>query len=667
MLDISLQFTIPLLFVIGLALFVSASLNMSFDRALPIGILASVLIVFLFGFLDLRIGLAISVIISVTSIPIALIKVRQNKYGISYLFFNAFFLAFLVIYIFLFALNAGKCFDRWDEYSHWGMMTKEMYRLNRYYYVKESVLVAHREYPPFTQLWQYVWCKLIGTFKESSLYNAKLTLCLSVLLSSVSRAIDLRNVKGTKVLGTSITISMMVILLAAVPMLADGSMYRTIYAEGTMVILAVYTITCVLFWTDEQRYDLLSYALSMSSLVLVKQIGILFASISLLILVIRYIEARLALCTREQSYLKEKINKGKRIYDLFFVGITSAFIPWVIWNRVSKVHTTTGQFDSSKFSLSWIMDVIQGRGKATQYQCIRDYLRALFTWKLTWIPGTGYILLALFMLLIMLFTYVYLKKRAPQNNGFSNNNSNLGRAVDVESMLAMIFAMPLTVVGYAVIMQVLYLFGFSEKEMQALACFTRYMNTMLGIWGLNAFIVLLSITSVTKSNDIDNSEGIIVNLSNRCGLLVFGVTIIVCMFIIGISGLKYEFIPGIFTTGSEGLFESDAERINRFTTPGSRIYFVDTIGNDSGTNIVRFLADGRLISDFYVSPKQSDYYKVVQYMRNFDYIYLYYIDDEFVSAYGELFSDGPELSRQQMYKIDLNGDSMVLSYVNMSE
>ena len=301
MFSLLLQFILPLLFILGLALFVSAGFNLSFEKALPVGVLGSVLLTFLFGFFDLRIGLVISVVISITSIPIAIIKIKQTKYDILGLFFNIYFISSLIIYLFLFILNAGKCFDRWDEYSHWGMMTKEMYRLNKYYYVEGSVLTAHPEYPPLTQIWQYMWCKLIGTFKESSLYNAKLTFCLSILLSIVSRITGSYKKAALKVP----LISLLVIFLAAVPALADGSMYRTIYAEGTMVILTVYTIVSVLYPDNDKRYDLIAYAMSMASLVLVKQIGILFASTSLLILVIQCAENKLL--TEKRIMLKELI------------------------------------------------------------------------------------------------------------------------------------------------------------------------------------------------------------------------------------------------------------------------------------------------------------------------------------------------------------------------
>ena len=45
--------------------------------------------------------------------------------------------AFLIIFFAAAVLLYGKHFRDWDEYSHWGMMVKEMLRLNRFYCVPE--------------------------------------------------------------------------------------------------------------------------------------------------------------------------------------------------------------------------------------------------------------------------------------------------------------------------------------------------------------------------------------------------------------------------------------------------------------------------------------------------------------------------------------------------
>lgn len=657
MFSVLFQFVIPIIFILGLVLFVSASLNLSFEKATPISILGSVLLTFLFGFIDLRVGIFVSLFFAFASIPIAIMKTRQKKYDFSVLFINTYFFAFLIIYIFIFALNSGKCFDRWDEYSHWGMMTKEMYRLNKYYYVKKSVLVAHREYPPFTQIWQYIWCKIIGTFKESSLYNAKLTLCLSILLSAFSHIMDkdednkLYNQKNTHRSLYGISLFVLVILFAAVPALADGSMYRTIYAEGTLVVLTVYSIVCILIPTDDKRYNLVSYALSLASLSLVKQIGIVFASISLLMLLVRLVVVNFVKDGKGSLYFPERSNEREDTFKQAVLGVLSLFVPWFIWSRVTKVYTDAGQFDSSRFTISGIVDVIQGRGTVVQYKCIDDYVHSLFMRPLTWIPGTSYFVISVALIVILVVGYSYSKNSALENVDPVESASYIRRTVAPADIILLIIVLPITIIGYAFVMQVLYLFGFSDQEMQGLACFQRYMNTILGVWSLVVIFVMHGLSTYTS----------------RRILIKNTIMAIICLFIIGAPRLKYEFLPGIMTTNNEGLFASDAERIREYTPEGSHIYFVDTMGNDSATNIVRFFADGRFISDFFVAPKASDYDRVVQYMRKYEYIYLDNIDEEFITAYGGLFSDGSGLSRQQMYKIDSDGENMVLSYVDMSE
>lgn len=641
MIDVLIQFTLPIVYILGITLFVSVLLNIRFERSLPVGLLGVTLLTFLFGFIDLRIGLYISYLMVISSIPLAVIRLKKASFDFKCDFCNAYFYAFLLIYVFIFALNAGKCFDRWDEYSHWGMMTKEMYRLNKYYYVEGSVLTAHPEYPPFMQIWQYMWCRLIGVFKESSLYNAKLTLCLSLLLSTVSRITGSYKKTVLKVP----LISALVIILAAVPALADGSMYRTIYAEGAMVILTVYTIVSVLYPDNDKRYDLIAYALSMASLALVKQIGILFASISLLLLVILYIE----------SLKKNSEVCFDHIPKKLLTGVISMFIPWIIWKKMSDIHTSAGQFDSTRFSVSEILSVMHGRGTSVQNECIKLYREALWKERLSWIPGSSYIVISLVCIILVIVMYMLYIKRAGKSVASDVTTKDSGITdVHRHRLSAVMIAILLTTIGYAIIMQVLYLFGFSDEEMLNLACFTRYMNSLLGVWEMIVILLIINLVNTLSAGKYDISQ---------CKTYVCSIAL--CIVMIGIPRLKYEFMLGIFTTNNEGLFASDAERIREYTPEGSHIYFVDTEGNDAGCNVVRFLADGRYISDFYVAPGADDHDRVVEYMKDFDYIYLDNINDEFIAAYGDLF-DGYEVSRQQMYKIDSDGISMHLTYVDMN-
>lgn len=657
--QVGYQLIIPMMFILGLALFVSASFKLSFEKSLPIGILVSILVTFIFGFIDLRIGLFISCAMAILSIPITLIRTKQNEYTIGTSFFNVYLLSFIILYIFVFVINAGKVFDRWDEYSHWGLMAKEMYRLNKYYYVKESVLTAHPEYPPFGQIWQYIWCKLIGVFKESNLYNAKLTFCLSILLSALARVIDI-NEKPKKIFEKALDVALLcviVVLIAALPRLNDGSMFRTIYAEGTMIVLTVFTVILSLFVCTKSRYDIIIYGLSVASLVLVKQIGILFASISILILVIR----RIIICrgmnkSTDEDIIKETHSFNSSNIGMIITGMASAIIPWFIWNRVTNYNTEAGQFDSSRFSISEMMSIMQGRGTQAQQQCIIDFTSSLFTWKLTWITGMGYVALTIVMTIVLVVICI---TRMRINGSIYHNQDclwrrNMAGAGDKdEYVFAAMVALPITSIGYAIVMQVMYLFGFSEIEMAGLACYTRYMNSLMGMWGIVVIVIGISYYSDYVKGCLDYKIGILVSL-------------ILIMFI-GISGFKYEFTPGMLTHNNEGAFIRDAENIDKYTDEGSSIYLISSYGNDSHSNIIRFLTKGKYISDMYISPKISDFDNVVRYMSEFDYVYLYGIDDEFSYYYGKVFPKEQIIADRQLYRIDTTEEELKLSYIDMED
>ena len=76
-------------------------------------------------------------------------------------FFSNGFYAFILVYIVFLFLDAGRSFSKWDDLMHWGKMVKEMFRIDRFY-SESNLLQIHKDYPPFMQLFEYVWCRFGG-------------------------------------------------------------------------------------------------------------------------------------------------------------------------------------------------------------------------------------------------------------------------------------------------------------------------------------------------------------------------------------------------------------------------------------------------------------------------------------------------------------------------
>ena len=83
-------------------------------------------------------------------------------------------------------------FSNWDEFSHWGKMVKEMFRLDSFYSTKLSNLMVHKDYPPIIQIYELLWVKLSNSYSETILIKSIHFLELSLLIIPISD-IDIKN------------------------------------------------------------------------------------------------------------------------------------------------------------------------------------------------------------------------------------------------------------------------------------------------------------------------------------------------------------------------------------------------------------------------------------------------------------------------------------------
>ena len=116
---------------------------------------------------------------------------------------------------------------------------------------------------------------------------------------------------------------------------------------------------------------------------------------------------------------------------------------------MSDIHTLAGQFDSSRFSVSGILDVIHGYGTPEQNDCIKLYKEALWKEKLTWIPGSSYIVISLICILFVIVMYLlYIKRveRSSDSNATIKDRGFLG--VHRFRLFAVAIAILLTTIGY---------------------------------------------------------------------------------------------------------------------------------------------------------------------------------------------------------------------------
>ncbi len=175
---------IPLIFFILLNSTVSVVSKEKFGTALPFTFILSSFVMYPSGYLfgTFNIGLSILVILSVASVPLYLISIKKGYIDSLFISKNIFtigFVSFIFIFIVWGIIDYGSFFRKWDELSHWGVMIKEMLRLDDFYSLSESTLNWHKEYPPIIQCFELLWVKL-GAYSETALRISVQVLTLSL-------------------------------------------------------------------------------------------------------------------------------------------------------------------------------------------------------------------------------------------------------------------------------------------------------------------------------------------------------------------------------------------------------------------------------------------------------------------------------------------------------
>ena len=503
-----LDYTLPLICIMSVGVIAAYLFKKPINRALPAGILGSVLIVYVLGFIDLRVGLwciglgvLVLVAMFVRRILSHKIDAKEISVWLKSNIVGEYLIAFLMLYTFFFVLNYNKLFYKWDDYSHWGMMAKECFRINRYYFLPDSMLSVHPEYPPFTTLCGYIWCKLCGYYKEQHLYNARLVIISVCMLSSLSVLFEKkekvrigeRRFDRNSIVRIAFAV-LMTISLALLPSLYDAAIFRTLYPEGVMIALTVYIIILLLDMDRKGEQDKLSIAIAAMALILTKQIAVYPFAMCILI----YLLVSLFTHSKRRETLE-----GLAVF-------LPAILCHILWKFVSGIYVTGGQFASSRFAPELIQEYLTGGAPEYKYNATILFLRKLVTVNLI----NSYLPLAfigLFMLMIAATIGLYMG----YNRYFPEAGITLGIALGM--------------LGYIPVMIILYMFGFSVEETSNIVCFERYMNTVCGV----AEIVLLLITIRICFED---------RRRYIAAIIVAILPIIMCP----IGRLKIEFTPGYF-------------------------------------------------------------------------------------------------------------------------
>ena len=538
---------IPYMCVLLLAGTFAILFDQRIGKTIPFSLITSGLILYIsqmmFG--RFRIGYIVLLIISTMFFPVILF----GKHRIREKLLTPGLVSYLIIVAVFFILDSGRTFHAWDELSHWGKMVKEMLRMGTWYSVPNSRLLVHREYPPFMSLIEMMFCRLGGGYSESKVYMALHTFELALVSpyivdSANTDFFDItdkkeRIAKGIKNILFIVMIN--IISITIMEIMTMSSLFSTIYKDVVLALIFSYAMNLIgEYLSAKRKFDLVALAFACSALVLTKQMGMTF----ILIIWIYYFSSTAV--SMKNEMIKENDNSRamllKKVVLPTVILISAPIIALKSWTTYTEQLGLSGQFALTKIKIEDIVALFNDSYIETiQRQTFNRFIHAIFEKN---ILNTHYAV-TYFGALVLIILSIWLL------------SSKKFRIIDAEKAIIFAFSFTCGWVGYAFTMCILYLFCFSEGEMQGLASYERYMSSfILGI-------VFVIFTMVYKT--LAAKENIKINH------LVIGFAATVVFTNITVLSV---FIPGVLDGITKKEFQDIADYLDREMESNASVFIV---------------------------------------------------------------------------------------------
>lgn len=343
-----------------------------------------------------------------------------------------------MVYLLFIIINRDRIFEHHDEFSHWGLIVKNMFMKNGYGTVENS-RVTFNEYPPFTACFQYILLNLKGTYKESLVIIAQNILYLSIIIPICAKIDFKKNRKNLMVIILTITL---------LPLILYENFFVEILVDGFLGILFAVGLYTIYKKEENNIYKNIILTLTITALVLTKTTGILLA----ILILIFYI-------------MQGGTNKKKRFKEILIISI----LPIIL---ISAWHIKVNTNHSQK---EWNFEnVLQIKEQAkNNNEIVKKFFLAIF--EHNGAIGEKLSMLSLILVLIVYSVYIYNKLKTDDEK---------------KSYIYILMATINSIMIFAIGLLVMYLTIFPIEEARLVSSYDRYMYTVMLTWLMLNTIIL---------------------------------------------------------------------------------------------------------------------------------------------------------------------------------
>lgn len=591
-----------------------------FGKCMPVSMILVTLILYLtqFIFNSFNVGTIVFLCMSLFGLGCMVYLLCKKEKQVMSLIMTEGFVSFVILIGFFGILDFHRTYTTYDEFQHWGKMVKEMLRLDTWYSVPESQLWSHKDYPPFASIFELLACK-VGrrAYAEDICCYAIHMLEMSMIIPPLFECItqESEREKHTFIKRIASQILVIAIALVVISVFDASRKFNTINEDVLLSLMAVYAL-----WLIYNLEDLLSIrkvcvlGIVLAAISITKQMGMVFVLISWI-----FYFSRLWID-------RKRLTKTSKLFGTVSLILGIPMATWLSWSIYINNLNIGGQFEGGGI-VAGIKSFLSGNSNDIVKNTLFSYIEALIDKNI--VPDTSIIPLTFVVTWIIVIVAIYVIR----DKGVLAPKDGL--------LLSFIFTMG--TIGYSVTMGILYMFCFSEEEMERLASYTRYMSAYVLVEVL--FLVMLVFEYHMK-------EGVIGRK-----LLIFillGVTIFT-------SALNWRnLVPGVINN-SIGWQNDVALFVKNNTEQNDTILIAYQDNQFADVVYINYYSDDGKFEIYNISNEnqtEEDVWNCIA-DKKCDYVYILELEDKFADMMKGSCEDS--LERRSIYKVDT--DNKQLKYV----
>ncbi|MHC1773623.1 MAG: hypothetical protein AB9907_18165 [Flexilinea sp.] len=525
-----------------------------------------------------------------------------------------------------------------DEFSHWGLVVKNMVIFDAFGYIKGGTTMFP-SYPPAISLLQYFFIRLGSGFHEASLYQALDIMAVSTFMP-LFKSIPLKKWKHLPLLA---------VIVFTLPLVFYADFYHLLYVDALLGVLFAYILFSYFSEVILTKFSILNISLASVVLTLLKGSGF---GLALIVNVIIWIDVIFLQKKKSNHDHQQKIIMACAAVSTFLV-----FCAKLSWNIFLKYTNTPIDWNLSGVNFSEVFGLITSNTADSHKAAFQNVTRLLFDFQNGYAyqgQGNYAIKMSCFMWIGIYILIGFIIFRT-QKNEFEKRRIKF---IVISLVCGFLF--------YTASIYVLYCIIFPETEGITGTSFYRYINSYLS--GGLIFLILLLIVK-TETQNPEKSRFFLVSL--LCASMAFVPYYEVMRFSPIISDAEFKAVREMRSQyAASGRFskimdpDNDKVFVINFTDNGLTHLIVQynatpiPVQSLFSRNIMEVNKEnGKLIWN--ITPNEWSQ----RLMAEYTYVYLYDIDNNFEEIYKRLFNDPNSIQDNSLFKIDKTGEEVRFEYV----